>query len=72
MAYSKPVVADAIELTKDAPWGRAMLIKANPTGNPAQRLFAVPDLRIGILVDDSSVVDDIVALDRVTSTPKVQ
>lgn len=71
MSYRKPVDAAAVESTKEMPWGRAMLIKANPVANPAQRLFAVPDLGVGVLLENPNVLDDIVALARVQGSPKV-
>lgn len=71
MSYRKPVDAAVVESTKETPWGRTMLIKGNPAVGSAQRLFVVPGLEVGILLENPSVLDDIEMIARVSGSPKV-
>lgn len=71
MSYRKPIDTAAIESAKEMPWGRTVLVKASPPENP-KRLFAVPDLGVGLLLEDQSVLDDIVTLKSATKNSKLQ
>jgi hypothetical protein len=62
MAYPKSVNPNLVEATREVPWGRVMLIKAIPSADPGPPLYAVPNLGVGILTEDVSVLSDIVTI----------
>lgn len=64
MAYRRPVDESEVEARIESTWGHALLIKEASQSSSSRRLYAVPEIGVALLLNDSTVVGDIATLRR--------
>jgi hypothetical protein len=70
MSYTKPVEAGNVESSLAKEWGKVVLLRSNPTTTPTRRLYVLPEVGLGFLMDDTRNLDDIVALSKIGDSNK--